>query len=1050
MSRRQLAKLTRPRLHNAVPRERVFAVLDRERAARPALCVVGPPGAGKTTVVATWLESRRLSGIWYQVDPGDADLPTFFHYLGQGVLPYTRAGQPQLPALTPEFLADVPAFARRFFRQLFARLPDGAALVLDNYQEVDAAEGFHRIVADAVNEVPAGMTLVVISRRDPPDCYARLIANENVGFVDWELLKLTFGEAQRIGANRNERDEGLLRALYHDSEQWVAGFTLLLECSRRVQRTPPGARPDSLAGVFSYFTGELFDRFPADHRRLLLQLSFLPRISHSAAEAVTGTPDAIALLDDLHRRRLFTDRRAAQQPVYQFHALFLAFLRSRAGALFSQAERAMLERRAAEALLREGYLEDALPLFLAAEDHPSARDLILASAGELIGQGRWEVVVKWIEALPARALGADCQLLLWLGAARMSVEPQRARDDLERSYEQAVGARDTLCELQAAAGIVQTYMFEHARFRPLDRWIDAIQQGLGRAPSFPDADSEVRVKVALVVALDYRRPDDPRIDAYADRVFALLPSVRDANLRVTATAYLMLWGTNTGPIQIGARSLPLLRDALRLPGVSPLNAAWSWFMIAWHSCLTSNRRGSDEAIAAVDAIAEHDGLHMVRKFSATIAAWVEMHVCNIAAAQAWHDRMTRAIDPASLWDRASVEAGDAWLAVLRGEPRAALRHGVEAVRFFDASGCIMLRTNHRLSCIWANVLLGDFAQARRWIGEARALASRIRSHWQEIALRATEAYVALECDDLPTAHERLQAAFGLSRESGYHHSLGQHMRPWMPRLSGAALDAGIEVDYVRGLIRRFAWAVPPSRPQRWPWAVSVRTLGLFQILVDGKPLIFGRKAPKKPIAVLKAMVAMGCARVPVQRLADALWPDEEGDHAIGALEVALRRLRELLGAFDAIVVSEGTVSLNRSLAWCDVEAFEGGLAAHASLEASLALYRGEFLPEDANAPWSVSTRERLRRKFVYHVDVLGRQMEAEQNYVGAVELYLRGLDADPLAEALYQGLMRCHLASRRKAEGLNVFRRLRQQLSVTLGAAPSAETERLHRALLDA
>jgi ATP/maltotriose-dependent transcriptional regulator MalT len=74
----QLAKLTRPRLHKAVARKRLFALLDEAREAKPAICVVGPPGAGKTTLVASWLDARGIKGIWYQVDPGDADIAASF------------------------------------------------------------------------------------------------------------------------------------------------------------------------------------------------------------------------------------------------------------------------------------------------------------------------------------------------------------------------------------------------------------------------------------------------------------------------------------------------------------------------------------------------------------------------------------------------------------------------------------------------------------------------------------------------------------------------------------------------------------------------------------------------------------------------------------------------------------------------------------------------------------------------------------------------------------------------------------------------------------
>src|SRR3954467_15453676 len=134
--RPQLAKLTRPRLHKAVARERLFELLDEARTDKSAICVVGPPGAGKTTLVASWLDARGIKGIWYQVDSGDAELATFFYYLGAAAKPFLRRGQSPLPALTPEYLQDIDGFSRRYFRELFSRLPDIATLVLDNYQEV--------------------------------------------------------------------------------------------------------------------------------------------------------------------------------------------------------------------------------------------------------------------------------------------------------------------------------------------------------------------------------------------------------------------------------------------------------------------------------------------------------------------------------------------------------------------------------------------------------------------------------------------------------------------------------------------------------------------------------------------------------------------------------------------------------------------------------------------------------------------------------------------------------------------------------------------------
>ena len=288
-----IAKLSAPRLSGVVPRARLFAQLDNHRS-RPLIWIEGPPGAGKTTLVSSWLEARRVATVWYQVDAGDIDAASVFHYLSQAVAPFTGAAGAALPRLVPEHLADLPAFARMYFRALFASLSQPVIVVIDNVHEVAVDSPFTLILKSAVAELPRQHTIVCISREPSPPLLAPLIASSVMVTLRWDALRLTLDETRAIAHARDITDESIVTALHGQSEGWAAGITLMLERFAHASMAEDAPPTYSRESVFHYFAALLFADTSARARHVLLSVALLPQIPRSVAVLLSEDSEANA------------------------------------------------------------------------------------------------------------------------------------------------------------------------------------------------------------------------------------------------------------------------------------------------------------------------------------------------------------------------------------------------------------------------------------------------------------------------------------------------------------------------------------------------------------------------------------------------------------------------------------------------------------------------------------------------------------------------------------------------------------------------------------
>lgn len=1046
-----LSKLSRPRLFGAVARERLFARLDEARDLHPGICVVGPPGAGKTTLVASWLEARKRGGIWYQVDAGDADPATFFHYLGQAAQPHARRGQRPLPALTPEYLPDVHGFSRRCFRELFSRLPPKSALVLDNYQEVEADHLLHELVSAAVDEVPPGSHLIVVSRADPPACYARLKANRSVTLLDWNDLRLTLDEALAIGHLQRAPDDAALSALHERCDGWAAGLILML-AERHGNGTSGMPARDAPEAVFDYFAGTLFDRASPELRHMLLSVAFLPYVRTEWAVEASGNAEAGALLEQLYRRHFFTQRRPEADGSYQFHALFQGFLQARARRHFTEEAYEDLLQLTADVLRESGEVEAAFDLYCESANWPCAADALLDAAERMVAAGRSDTMIRCILRLPAGECIDRPWLIHWHAVATTPSDPDSARRLHEEAHLAFSRSGDRCAQACSIAGVLDTFslgLTDMAGARP---WVVKLLDILHGGIEYASVDTELRVLTALLYPCGQLDPNNALAAEMAERAMQLASEARDANLALWAANGVLVFAQLTGRVPLADRATVFARGICDAPVIAPLTAAVTIRAVGYWRYVKNDIPDAIACYQRASAIARVHGFRQIEFATRVLQGHAEWRLGDFAAAR----ESLRVLDvicperPPHL---------DCLHGVLRaqidwteGERDEAIQRVKRALSQAESSG-------FRSTAVACELILIDWLLEQRQWDEAavhvRLMEDQIETgrlaaaYWPPVGVNRF--LLSSTRGDPVEARALAGRVLDRSREQG----VLVYLR-WVwtatTRLCAHAIEHDIHADHARALIRAYGLRAPEPDLEYWPWLAKVRTFGGFELVVDGHGPVAPRKAPRRLFQLLKALVAFGAFDVPAQALVDALWSDEDGDSGLHSLQVSITRLRKLLGDPDAVRVHDGRVSLNRDLCWVDALVFDRMTDVNQSwsidvAERACTLYPGAFLSDEGDAAWAVPARERLRTRYVAQVERIGDHHEAAAQWDRAASWYQRGIEADPLMESFHRGVIRCYARAGRKAEAIGAYRRLRHTLSVVLGIEPSPVTRALYDAL---
>ena len=383
--------------------------------------VVGSAGVGKSVLLASWAAARP-PGVtsWLSCDEADADPARFW----AGFIEALRVAVPGFGAEAGELLAMDGAMSADAIASIAddaAKLPAGSAIVIDDFHAATAAAP---AMTDLIERWPAKTAqLVLASRVDQPLRLHRLRLSGEVCELRDRDLYLSLTESRDLLANFGVQvADADLALLHRRTEGWAAALQMAALTLRGTKDAAQVARALDVRGhtIAEYFIGEVLEQQPPEMAQFMLAISVLDELTAEACAAVTGRPDATALLRSMDAASLFIAPLDDDRMSYRYHHLVRQVLRAELRARDRTRELA-LQLRAAEWLESIGDTRRATRHLLAAQqvdralallhDHvasdflhdpapPAALDLSLIDPALLV-------------SAPDRLLGLAAHLLLW-------------------------------------------------------------------------------------------------------------------------------------------------------------------------------------------------------------------------------------------------------------------------------------------------------------------------------------------------------------------------------------------------------------------------------------------------------------------------------------------------------------------------------------------------------------------------------------------------------------------------------------------------------------
>jgi ATP/maltotriose-dependent transcriptional regulator MalT/DNA-binding SARP family transcriptional activator len=1073
-----IAKFLPPKTANVLDRERLMQSLLSWEDKRLVI-VHAQAGQGKSTLAAGYVQSLATPAAWYNIDQDDDNPVVFLTLLSQAIQRAWPDRLPKLPLapLNQYSAGGVHQSLDRWTGQVFGNLPAASLIVFDDYVATPSGSLQH-VLNKLIALAPPQVRFLIISRTQPELGTAKLRAMQAVGELSGEDLRFSDAEVQDLfgivfGMQLSQNEAALINGT---AEGWPAGLVLMHEY---LSSLPPNARALALTDrratgfrthVFDYLAQEVFVHLPQAMQRFLVRTSIVDYLTAPLIGLLTGLPEnapggkpsIAAMVKELRNRNLFVSASGDDAAVIRYHSLFRDFLRKKLIAQTRPTDVKKLYSLASAHFRRSGDPVRSADLLIASGQFNPAVRQIEACGGELIARGQTGTLIRWIEALPLE-YGNRPWLLFYRAVACRFTDPRTALTFFElalkgfRSRPATIDRTSGL--IHSLCGVIEACFHTGGDFSRMARAAAMANKLLARGRRVSPG---ARAKLLLAMGMAWFFIGRLQQGSTALRqALDLFRKQGDRFYQMTSAIYLTPCALYQGDFGLARLAVREGFEAQESIQDETGGRAALFLVAAMSSLFEGDLPGAQERIDQCRNLADVHSLESMVFLSLDIGGWLKIAQGDYSGAELLLAECKRRAEESrnaffsasaahllaiaflfqGKLDRAKSESD--YALAIRTQSGSTLFHAI----YLIASGAIHLRLKrHRRAET-------ELRTALRMLRENKAAQQEANAH-----LMLARLYFSMKKTDLARRH--LEEGFSIGRERGFtYYALFNAAE--LAELAGEALSHGICADYCDALLSgRAGGKASPL--------LKVQCLGGFKIYRGATPVPDGQWKSRRARTLLKLLAAQAGRDISREQALEMLWPGSHPDRLRPAFNSLLHRARKVLeprtGAGKDIFCArqEGDlIGLNNDLVWTDVKQFlahldeaerigRGGQPGNAMEEygKAVALYRGDFLPEDPFLEWASPVRDSLRARYLRALEDGAKLAESAGDRDRALAFQEKLFSADACNEKACCWLMTRYLSDKQRGKAVRTYEQCERALSRDLDLEPGEQTKRLFRSII--